>query len=198
MHATEIDEPLYDPETNSQIDKAVFVIFAHGEIILSKIRKVASSLGATIFPLPQDPGSRKDQLHDCNVRLDDVNSVLTNTNTTLHTELRVMAESLQEWNSVVRREKAIYFVLDMFSYAMDRRTLVSEAWIAKTDYVRAQGVLEHAGVSDAVPTMHEIPTNKDPPTFHRTNKFTEEFQTIIDGYGVAKYREVYLPSHTSS
>jgi V-type H+-transporting ATPase subunit a len=190
MHATEIDEPLLDIQTNTTVDKAVFIIFAHGEIILSKIRKVAESLSATIFSLPPDPRTRKEQLHECNARLDDVVSVLQNTKTTLHTDLRLVAENIQHWNSVVRREKAVYHALNMFNYAADRKTLISEAWLARNDLPRVQTILENVGISGAVPTMHELRTSRDPPTFHRTNKFTEEFQTIIDSYGVAKYREV--------
>jgi V-type H+-transporting ATPase subunit a len=194
MHATEIDEPLFDVQTNSTVDKAVFIIFAHGPVILSKIRKVAESLSATIFSLPPDPRTHKEQLHECNARLDDVVSVLQNTNTTLYAELRLVANDIQHWNSVVRREKSIYHALNMFNYAGDRKTLISEAWLARNDLAKVQSILEQVGISGAVPTMHELDTTtKIPPTFHRTNKFTEEFQTIIDSYGVAKYREVYIP-----
>ncbi|CAH2240393.1 jg3801 [Pararge aegeria aegeria] len=38
--------------------------------------------------------------------------------------------------------------------------------------------------------LHHVPTREIPPTFNRTNKFTRGFQTLIDSYGIASYREV--------
>lgn len=51
------------------------------------------------------------------------------------------------------------------------------------------GDQENAGTSVSA-VLHQLRTTATPPTFHRTNKFTEGFQNIIDAYGIGSYQEI--------
>jgi len=50
-------------------------------------------------------------------------------------------------------------------------------------------VQERSG-SSVPPILNRMESFEDPPTYNRTNKFTNGFQALIDAYGVATYREV--------
>ncbi|KIW15572.1 hypothetical protein PV08_05620 [Exophiala spinifera] len=193
MNQSEIPEPIIDPETNEEIRKNVFVIFAHGKEIIAKIRKISESLGADLYNVDEDADIRRDQIHEVNTRLSDLASVLRNTKKTLDAELTAISRSLAAWLIVIKKEKAVYNALNMCSYDHARKTLIAEAWCPTNSLpqIRAtlQDVNDRAGLS--VPTIvNQIKTNKTPPTYNKTNKFTEGFQTIINAYGTAKYQEV--------
>ena len=193
MNQSEIPDVIVDPTNNEQIHKNVFVIFAHGKEIIAKIRKISESLGADLYNVDENSDLRRDQIHEVNTRLGDLASVLRNTKNTLDAELTQIARSLAAWMIIVKKEKAVYSALNKCSYDAARKTLIAEAWCPTNSLaqVRAtlQNVNDRAGLS--VPTIvNQIKTNKTPPTYNKTNKFTEGFQTIIDAYGTAKYQEV--------
>ncbi|KAJ2998335.1 hypothetical protein NUW58_g351 [Xylaria curta] len=193
MNQSEIPEPLIDPTNNEAIRKNVFVIFAHGKEILAKIRKISESMGAEIYNVDENTDLRRDQMHEVNARLNDVQNVLQNTQQTLQAELAQIGQSLAAWMVLVTKEKATYQTLNLFSFDRQRRTLIAEAWCPTNDLPRIRSTLQdvtnRAGLS--VPSIiNEIRTNKTPPTYLKTNKFTEAFQTIVNSYGTATYQEV--------
>lgn len=193
MNQSEIPEPITDPTSNEETHKNVFVIFAHGKEVVAKIRKISESLGAELYSVDENSDLRSDQIHEVNNRLGDLASVLQNTKSTLDAELTQIAKSLQAWIVIILKEKGVYETLNRCSYDQARKTLIAEAWCPTNSLGLIKSTLrdvnDKAGLS--VPTIvNQIKTSKTPPTFNKTNKFTEAFQTIINAYGTAKYQEV--------
>ena len=193
MNQSEIPEPIVNPETNESISKNVFIIFAHGKEIIAKIRKISESLGADLYSVDENSELRRDQSREVNTRLGDLASVLGNTKSTLDAELTAISRSLAAWMVVIKKEKAVYETLNKFSYDHQRKTLIAEAWAPTNSLGLIKSTLanvnDRAGLS--VPTIvNQIKTNKTPPTYNKTNRFTNGFQTIIDAYGTIKYKEV--------
>ncbi|RZC27703.1 V ATPase I and/or NAD Gly3P dh N domain containing protein, partial [Asbolus verrucosus] len=50
--------------------------------------------------------------------------------------------------------------------------------------------------SSVPPILNRMETLEDPPTYNHTNKFTSAFQTLIDSYGIASYREMNPAPYT--
>ena len=193
MNQSEISQPIIDPTNGEEIQKNVFVIFAHGKEVIAKIRKISESLGADLYSVDENTELRRDQVQEVNTRLSDLTSVLRNTQNALDAELTQIARSLAAWMVIVKKEKAVYHTLNRCSYDQARKTLVAEAWVPTNSLSliksTLQDVNDRAGMT--VPTIvNQIKTSKTPPTYNKTNKFTEAFQTIIDAYGSAKYTEV--------
>ena len=192
MNQSEIPEPIIDPSNNSETQKNVFVIFAHGKEIIAKIRKISESLGADLYSVDENSEIRRDQVHEVNSRLSDLNNVLRNTEQTLNAELTQIARSLAAWLVIVKKEKGVYHTLNRCSYDAARKTLIAEAWCPTNSLAliksTLQDVNDRAGLS--MPTIvNQVRTSKTPPTYNKTNKFTACFQMIIDAYGTAKYTE---------
>jgi V-type H+-transporting ATPase subunit a len=193
MNQSEIEQPIIDPETNEGTSKNVFVIFAHGQEIVAKIRKISESLGANVYSVDDNSELRRDQIHAVNSELDDLASVLSNTTNTLSAELTAISRTLAIWMVIIKKEKGVYETLNRFSYDQARKTLIAEAWCPTNSLglikSTLQDVNDRAGLS--VPTIvNQLRTSKTPPTYMKTNKFTQAFQTIIDAYGTAKYQEI--------
>lgn len=193
MNTAEIDEAIIDPDSDEVVQKNVFAIFAHGREILTKIKKISESLGATLYSIDDTADKRRDALLDITSRIEDLNSVLTNTNQTRRSELLDIAENLAAWTTIVRKEKAIYHTMNLFNYDINRKCLIAEGWTATNDIPLVQHALKDATEASGtnLPSILTVlRTKKKPPTYHRTNKFTQGFQQIIDAYGMARYREV--------
>jgi len=191
MNQSEIAEIIFDPIKNVQTYKNVFVIFAHGSILV-KIRKITESLGASLYRVDEEPELRKDQMDNVNKSIDEVVAVVHNNKSIFANELSQIAQSLAIWMVIIRKEKAIYDTLNKFLFDQTRKILIAEAWCPTDSLISIKSTLQtvdqHTGASPTV--LNQLQTNRIPPTYIRTNKFTEAFQTIVNAYRIPSYSEV--------
>ncbi|ORX91125.1 putative vacuolar-ATPase subunit [Basidiobolus meristosporus CBS 931.73] len=193
MKQSEIAEPLWDAHSDSNIDKNVFIIFSHGKELLAKIRKTAEAMGASLYPIDDTPEERRAHAIRISARIEDIKNIMESNNQTRRDELSKISNDLSAWFNVVKKEKALYHVMNLFNYDRNRKCLIAEGWCPTNELKDLQSTLkeasENAGAS-VYPIMSELQTKKTPPTYHRVNKFSSGFQSIVDAYGIARYGEV--------
>ena len=106
--------------------------------------------------------------------------------------LASVVKDLPKWIIMVKKIKAIYHTMNMFNMDVSKKCLIGECWIPTNDMHLVQKALfdGSTAVGSTIPSfMNVISSTETPPTFNRTNKFTQGFQNLIDAFGVASYRE---------
>ncbi|KAK7075988.1 Unc-32p [Halocaridina rubra] len=193
-----IEDPLEDPVTGEQVYKSVFIIFFQGDQLKMRVKKICEGFRATMYPCPEAPADRREMAMGVKTRLDDLNTVLSQTQDHRHRVLVSAARNIRAWMMKVWKIKSIYYTLNMFNLDVIQNGLIAECWIPVANLEDVQLALrrgtEKSGSLPAI--LNRLNTVEAPPTFHRTNKFTKAFQALIDSYGVATYREINPAPYT--
>eukprot|EP01100_Stratorugosa_tubuloviscum_P011159 TRINITY_DN4931_c0_g1_i1.p1 TRINITY_DN4931_c0_g1~~TRINITY_DN4931_c0_g1_i1.p1 ORF type:complete len:854 (-),score=400.33 TRINITY_DN4931_c0_g1_i1:90-2651(-) len=193
MKQSEIEEPIKDPHTGENANKNVFMIFFQGERIQAKIKKICESFGANIYNCPRPAQERNDMRQQVSLRLQDLETVLHRSREHNLKTLSDISANLEYWKTLVIKEKSIYHTLNLFNYDLGRKCLIAEGWCPSHALEQIQFALRTATERSRtqVPTiLSVISTKETPPTYFKTNKYTEAFQGIVDAYGIANYQEV--------
>ncbi|XP_036905007.1 V-type proton ATPase 116 kDa subunit a isoform X2 [Sturnira hondurensis] len=182
-----------------EIKKNMFIIFYQGEQLRQKVKKICEGFRATIYPCPEPAAERREMLAGVNVRLEDLVTVISQTESHRQRLLQEAAASWHSWVVRVQKMKAIYHILNMCNIDITQQCIIAEIWFPAADARRIKKALEQ-GVelsgSSMAPILTAVQSKTAPPTFNRTNKFTAGFQNIVDAYGVGNYREINPAPYT--
>ncbi|XP_031834864.1 V-type ATPase subunit a family protein Vha100-2 [Nomia melanderi] len=192
LRQAELDKPLEDPATGNKMYKTAFVAFFQGEQLKSRIKKVCSGFHASLYPCPHSHAERLDIVKGVRTRLEDLNMVLNETQDHRQRVLHSVAKELPNWTIMVKKMKAIYHTMNLFNMDVSKKCLIGECWVPVSDLSIVRNCLTEGSrlCGSSIPSfLNVIYTDENPPTFNRTNVFTKGFQTLIDAYGVATYRE---------
>ncbi|XP_036616122.1 V-type proton ATPase 116 kDa subunit a [Trichosurus vulpecula] len=196
---TELDILLEDPVTKEELKKNIFVIFYQGDQLKKKVNKICEGFRASVYPCPEAAAERREMLANVNVRLEDLNTVITQTESHRQRLLQEAAANWYSWSIKVQKMKAIYHVLNFCNIDVTQQCIIAEIWFPVADTVAIKTALQQ-GVdrsgSPIAPIMTAMEIKSTPPTFNRSNKFTAGFQNIVDAYGVGNYREMNPTPYT--
>ncbi|XP_055850494.1 V-type proton ATPase 116 kDa subunit a 1-like [Episyrphus balteatus] len=173
--------------------KIVFVAFFQGEELKTRIKKVCTGFRATMYPCPSSHTERDEMIADVRARLEDLKMVLNQTNDHRRRVLINVSKNLPIWSFMVKKMKAIYYTLNLFNIDVSQKCMIGECWVPTRDLKIVQDALARgsAAVGNSITSfLNVIESNESPPTYNRTNKFTQGFQNLIDAYGIASYREI--------
>lgn len=178
------------PKTKNTGEKAVFLAVSQGKELKIQLEIIAKSYKATMYPLPIEAEERADMLEEVKKRQKDLETVIVKSKEQIDGRLQQILGLIPSWEVKLVKMKAVYHVLDMFQ--QESHGLIAEGYVLiyRLDDIRKE--VDSAYKSAALRGMPLINPIKSThlPTFHRTNKFTNAFQTIIDAYGIASYKEI--------
>lgn len=186
------DEEIMDPVTAEMVEKTIFVVFFSGEQARTKILKICEAFGANCYPVSEDLTKQRQIIREVLSRLSELEATLDAGIRHRNKALTSIGFHLTKWMNMVRREKAVYDTLNMLNFDVTKKCLVGEGWCPIFAKAQIQEVLQRATFdsnSQVGTIFHVMDSMELPPTYFRTNRFTNAFQEIVDAYGVARYQE---------
>uniref|UniRef100_A0A0D9XIB2 V-type proton ATPase subunit a n=1 Tax=Leersia perrieri TaxID=77586 RepID=A0A0D9XIB2_9ORYZ len=187
-----VDEAVTDPQSGEKASKNAFVIFYSGERAKSKIVKICDAFGANRYPFPDDLGKQLQTIQEVSGKISELKATIEIGLAHRDSILKSISSEFEQWNTLVKKEKAIYHTLNMLSLDVTKKCLVAEGWSPVFATSQIQDALQRATVdskSQVGSIFQVLNTQEPPPTFFQTNKFSSAFQEIVDAYGIAKYQE---------
>ncbi|XP_076150042.1 V-type proton ATPase 116 kDa subunit a 3 isoform X1 [Alosa pseudoharengus] len=189
----EMDERLEISDTGETVQWTVFLISYWGDQIGQKVKKICDCFHTHTFAYPESTAEKEEILHGLQGRILDIRTVLSQTENYLQQLLARALAELPRWRVRVGKCKAVQTVLNLCSPSVTDKCLIAEAWCPVRKLLLLQSALiegTRKSGSGVDSFYNRLPAPTSPPTLFNTNSFTAGFQSLVDAYGIASYREV--------
>lgn len=178
--------------------KTCFIVFYKSTAIEMKIKKICDAFGVNRYNLnnlyrPQELDS---QLSENESEIVQATHILNKNNEARMRLCIELAQHVEEWLWVVKREKSTYQTLNLFKSDVAGNTVLrGRGWILTASIADARNAIKraHSNVNLPQTALLERVSNEvwpTAPTHFETNKYTVAFQSFVNTYGVPRYKEI--------
>ncbi|EKF33178.1 vacuolar proton-ATPase-like protein, putative [Trypanosoma cruzi marinkellei] len=180
---------LLDPLTGERcIAKTSFAIFAPSPGLLRRVERLILTLGATVHSLGAVSQAR---MEEQDREMEELQKMYERVHLQKLELIQKHARIYHDLLRIVRMKKMVFTTMNLCR--VSGSTCTASVWIPKKqeNTLRAairEAVQTSAGEVFSVVTLHS--SQRNPPTFFDTDKFTQCFQSIVDSYGAARYKEI--------
>jgi len=194
-----IKDPVTDPKTGVAVEKSVFVIYFQGASgsMQQKVLKVCQGFGVNMYNWPSSTGAAGARLDYLQKIANEKKAALEAYQAFIRSEIKdLLAPSpenpngnskIEEWRLFSIKEKSIYNVLNLCAGDIALRVNV---WYPAAEEKNIMALLQklNQGAQQGAFLTPDKATSM-PPTYIRTNEYTEGWQAIINEYGIPRYQE---------
>eukprot|EP00928_Gymnodinium_smaydae_P058011 TRINITY_DN4121_c0_g2_i1.p1 TRINITY_DN4121_c0_g2~~TRINITY_DN4121_c0_g2_i1.p1 ORF type:complete len:847 (-),score=121.79 TRINITY_DN4121_c0_g2_i1:219-2669(-) len=198
-----VAKELLDPKTGSPMRKSVFVVYFQGTggasaPLHQKVVRLCQALGANLYAWPNNFASAHDRHSVLQAGLAEKNKALEGYMSVMSCEMQELAKpsrvgansKIEDLRLFCIKEKAIYTILNMCTGDMVLRVNV---WYPASEEAEINTILgtfsNDRDSQRAMLMSRKGEPSQTPPTYIRTNEFTEPWQEVIDTYGIPRYQE---------
>ena len=98
LRQADIEETIEDPlGSGGELRKSVFLVFFQGEQLKVRVKKICEGFRSTLYPCPEEATERSKMLVGVMKQLEDLNTVISQTNSLRRTVLTDAAKTIKLW-----------------------------------------------------------------------------------------------------
>ncbi|CCD13526.1 unnamed protein product [Trypanosoma congolense IL3000] len=191
LQTDDITTPQSEGAKGKAIQKCVFGIYFATPRLWESLKRICEVNGASLYSYAES-GERLQYMRETySKQLETMTHTLHQSQLRQRQLLTSISCSVHDWRQTVAVEKAVFSTLNMLKFTGS--TAVAQGWapVSSLDRIRASlQEAEYLSGAQVLTIVEEITTNDKPPTCFFTNKFTGCFQSIVDSYGMARYKEI--------
>eukprot|EP01084_Bolivina_argentea_P051002 93820_1 len=174
-------------------NKIPFVVFFLGNQLKRSLKRLCQFMNIQICYESDDERSRDELLQEANSKRNDFYRIYSATSNQLERDMKEISQQIKKWKIVLLQEKAICITLNKFSINQGNNFLRAEGWCPtlSQDIIREilDDITKNKGVGRPIVQDTNPLYNSIVPTHFETNSFTSSFQSIVNTYGVPRYKE---------